>query len=153
MVFTNGSSRVSSTSRVGRSRRLTVAAVAAVVVSLGAAGCGGTVSQVVSDIATQPACDAITDVQNQLTGIDVETVAPEQLDALVATITQAGTVIGAVGDQLGAGTSEQLDQAEERLDTAVADTQAGVEERRASVQSALDGYAAQLDTVKEQLGC
>jgi hypothetical protein len=54
---------------------------------------------------------------------------------------------------LGAGTSEQLGQAEERLDTAVADTQGSVEERRSAVRSAIDGYAAQLDGVKEQLGC
>jgi hypothetical protein len=153
MAFTNESSHVVTTRHRGRSRRLTVAVAALLAVSLGAAGCGGTVSQVVSDIATQPACDAITDVQNELTGIDLETIAPEQLDALVATITQAGTAIGAVGDQLGAGTSEQLGQAEERLDTAVADTQGSVEERRSAVRSAIDGYAAQLDTVKEQLGC
>lgn len=130
-----------------------MAVVALLAASFLAVGCGGTVSQVVSDIATQPACDAITDVQQQLTEIDLDTIAPEQLDALVATITQAGTAIGAVGDQLGAGTSEQLGQAEERLDTAVADTQGSVEERRSAVRGALDGYAAQLDTVKEQLGC
>lgn len=130
-----------------------MAVVVVLAAGLIAAGCGGAVTQVVSDIATQPACDAISDVQQRLNGVDVETIAPDQLAALQTTIGQAGTAIGAVGDQVAGGTSEQLDAAQERLDTAVSDTQGSVEERRAGIRSALDAYAAQLETVKEQLGC
>lgn len=153
MNFVNNPSLVWGRTRPTARRRASATVVVAFVAALIAAGCGGTVTQVVSDIATQPACNAITEVQQDLAGIDLDAIAPEQLDALAATISQTGTAIGAVGDQLGAGTGEQLDQAEERLDAAVADTQAGVQERRSDVRSAIDGYAAQLDTVKEQLGC
>ncbi len=122
-------------------------------VALAASGCGGVVQQAVSDVATAPVCAAITSVQEDITGIDLETLAPGQLDQVQAAANLATTAVSSLGDRVPAGTSTGLEDAQTQLDTAVAGAQGGAEERRAAIESALDGYAARLDPVKEQLGC
>ena len=76
-------------------------------------------NDVVSEAASAPACAAISGVQEQLSGIDVAQIPPDQLSQLQTGAGFVSTAVGALSDQLPAGVSEELDNAQQRLDTAV----------------------------------
>ena len=127
----------------------------ALVVAL--AGCGDTVSNAVNDVvseaASAPACAAISGVQEQLSGIDVAQLPPDQLSQLQTGAGFVSTAVGALSDQLPAGVSEELDSAQERLDTAVDGAEGNAAERQAAIEDAIAGYSSQLDDVAARLGC
>jgi hypothetical protein len=131
--------------------------MAAVAAATLLAGCGDTVSNAVDDavnqVASAPACAAIAAVQEQLTGLEGAQIPPDQLSQIQTGASVVSTAVGALGDQLPAGIGEQLDSAQQTLDTAVENAEGTAEERQAAISAAVAGYAEQLDGVAEQLGC
>lgn len=128
-------------------------ALLVVVAGLGVGACGGTVGDVVNNALTAPACQAIDGVQQDLTSATAEGAGTEELQQLVAAAQLATTAVSALGDQVPAEASSGLDAAQQQLDAAASGVQGTVEQQRAALQAALDGYAAQLDTVTAALGC
>ena len=129
--------------------------VAALLVVLG--GCGDTVSNAVNDVvseaASAPACAAVSGVQEQLAGIDVSQIPPDQLSQLQTGAGFVSTAVGALSDQLPAGVSDDLDSAQQRLDTAIEGAEGNAAERQAAIEDAIAGYSSQLDDVAQRLGC
>ena len=128
---------------------------AALVVVL--AGCGDTVSNTVNDVvseaASAPACAAVSGVQEQLSGIDVAQIPPDQLSQLQTAAGFVSTTVGALSDQLPAGVSQDLDDAQARLDNAIDGAEGNAAERQTAIEDAIDGYSSQLDDVAARLGC
>ncbi len=120
-------------------------------------GCGDTVSSsvndVVSEAASAPACAAVSGVQEQLSGIDVAQIPPDQLSQLQTGASFVSTAVGALSDRLPAGLGEQLDSAQQRLDAAVDGAEGNADERQSAIEDAVAGYSSQLDDVAAQLGC
>ena len=116
-------------------------------------GCSSAAKQKIADAAKGPACSAISNVQDKVSGASLQNLAPDQLADVQAKAAQATQAVDALGDKLPSNLSSDLDQAQQKLDTAVADKQASVEERKANLKSAGDTYVAKLDSVKSNLGC
>ena len=58
-----------------------------------------------------------------------------------------------MSDQLPAGVSQDLDDAQARLDTAIDGAEGNAAERQTAIEDAIDGYSSQLDDVAARLGC
>jgi len=118
-----------------------------------AVGCSSAIKQKVTEAAKGPACSAISGVQGKVSGASLENLSPSQLSAVQSASQQATSAVDALGSKLPSSLSTKLDDAQKQLTSAVQDTQGSAEERKAKLKSAGDGYAAQLDAVKAELGC
>ncbi len=128
------------------------------VVAVGAAlmltvGCSSAAKQKLADAAKGPACTAITNVQDKVSGANLENLAPDQLADVQAKAQAATQSVDALKDKLPSNLSSDLDQAQQKLDAAVADKQASADQRKANLKSAGDDFVAKLDSVKTNLGC
>lgn len=132
-------------------------AVAIAITLLVAVGCSSAVKSKVADIADKAACTAITSVQSavqdKVTGTTLQVLSDDQITQIQNASSSATKAIDALGSKLPSNLSSQLDQAQAKLDSAVNDKQASVEQRRANVRSAVDEYLNKLDSVKSNLGC
>ena len=91
-----------------------------------------------STLATGPACSAINGVQGKINGAELPNLPPEQVTEAQSKAKLATTAVDALGDNVPSEVSSKLDAAQQKLDTAVSDTKASVEERKTNLKSAAD---------------
>lgn len=136
-----------------RTRHLVVAIVAVGASLVLTVGCSSAAKQKLADAAKGPACTAITNVQDKVSGANLQNLAPDQLADVQAKAKSATQAVDALGDKLPSNLSSGLDDAQQKLDAAVADKQASADQRKANLKAAGDDFVAKLDSVKSNLGC
>ena len=126
----------------------TVAAIAACLVAIAAAGCGGKSS---ADKAKSQACDARSDIQKQITTLKGLPLATSSIDAAKTAISAIGSDLTTIKDaapKVGGDLRSQLEQANSAFESAVQSIAQSISASSspASIASALTTAGTTLET-------